>query len=252
MEAIQPHNLQYVFYSPVLWAEHRFKVPKCLFKRAVNPILHQQQHSYNCFVGVLEQYPPQLLSSTEADSRELRGTNALLQDGVKVKIKPEANQQILASPGPMGFTLPCSQLRGESQVPRVAPHLQQAQPQLRGSSTYAVPCHPRVQTGVTGSALFRTPGWQLPTHLVSHPSNTAWAQSRAAHSNSICAFEPKPVITATDSSSSPGGLWSYPDFSGALFLPGTLILQALVTLKQVLVKNTARQYLELLNSKART
>lgn len=93
-----------------------------------------------------------------------------------------------------------------------ASHLQQAQPQLRGS-THSVPCHSGPgHRLMTGSALFRTPGWQLPTHLVLHLSNTAQAQSRAAHSNSICAFEPKPVITATDSTSSPGGLWSVSRF----------------------------------------
>lgn len=115
----------------------------------------------------------------------------LVQDEVKVQMRPEASQPIFACPGPMGFALCCSQLRG---------------------STHA--CHPSPgHRLVTGSALSGLQADSFP-HTWSHVLPTLLrAQSWAAHSNSICAFEPRPVITATDSSSPPGGvLWSISRF----------------------------------------
>lgn len=105
--------------------------------------------------------------------------SSLLQDGVKGQMRSEAGQQILASPGLSGAALMLSHSR--------------AQTDDRISS-------------VQDSRLNFPHTWShiLPTLLR--------AQSRAAHSNSICAFEPRPVITATDSSSSPGGLWSVSRF----------------------------------------
>lgn len=112
-------------------------------------------------------------------------------------------------------------------------------------------------------------------HLVSATSRQASnaaqhtgarAQISTAHSDSIRAFEPEPVITPLDSSSSHEGppkhfnspcinndicfiakryptsmleaCDQYPDFSGSLTLPGMLTYQAPVILKQAFVRNT--------------
>lgn len=118
-------------------------------------------------------------------------TSSLLQDGVKEQMRPKAGQQILASPGPWA--------------------LQPAVGQHSCCPLSFLLSHSRAQTddrisSVQDSRLSFPHTWShiLPTLLR--------AQSRAAHSNSICAFEPRPVITATDSSSSPGGLWSVSRF----------------------------------------
>lgn len=93
------------------------------------------------------------------------------------------------------------------------PHLQVAQPQQRQHS--CCPCHPdprhRLMTEISSVQDCRQ---QLPMHLVSatswQPSNAAQhtgarAQISTAHRDSIHAFEPEPVITPTDSSSSHEG-----------------------------------------------
>lgn len=122
--------------------------------------------------------------------------SSLLQDGVKGQMRSEAGQQILASPG-----------------------LWALQPAVGQHSCCPIPGHRLM----TGSALFRTPGWTSHT-----PGLTSFQH---------CSEHRAGLLTATASVPLSPGQWSqlqiaaahlggcdlYPDFSGALFMPGMII-----------------------------
>lgn len=93
--------------------------------------------------------------------------------------------------------------------------------QLWGS-THTLPCHPSPgHRLMRGSALFRSPGWKLPTHLVSHLSNTA--QSTELTATASVPLSPVQWSQLQIAAAHLGGCDLYPDFSSALFMPGMLI-----------------------------
>lgn len=162
--------------------------------------------------------------------------------GWRVQMEPEAGQQMLASPGPAGLLPLAAGCWDGQQVPRGSPTHSGGTASADGQHSYC-PLSPwsKVQADdrnreeaadqfCSGPQDVSSPCTWSHLHPEDSPTllNTQEPKQRStAHSDSIHAFEPKPVITATNSNSSPewnlfysqirscfntGGLWSVSRF----------------------------------------
>lgn len=114
MEAIQTHNPQYVSTHQCYGLNIDLKLHNTYLKKLSTQFSISNRTLTQLLCRVLEQYPPQLISSTEAGTHVVPVPYCKMGWRCRWGLRQSNRYWPLQAP----FALPCSQLWGESQVPR--------------------------------------------------------------------------------------------------------------------------------------